>query len=262
MCKPSVRHRGRLLAAIACLGMLMAARQAAAQSLPPLPSSPSPATEIRAQLTARQFTILSSELAARIDRMTIRGGERFEKGDVLVQFDCSLQRAQLAHAESVATRAKKTYQSDQRLVALKAMGQLELEIAGADVQTALADVAAAQAATAKCVIVAPFSGVVVEQKAREFQYATAGQALLDILDDRNLDIELIAPSRWIAWLKPGYPLQLHIDETDKIYPARITRLGGRVDPVSQSVKVIAEFTSAVPELMPGMSGRANIDPPK
>ena len=100
-----------------------------------------------------------------------------------------------------------------------------------------------------------------EQKAREFQYTTPGQALLDILDNRNLEVELIAPSRWLSWLKTGYGFQVRVEETDKVYPARITRLGGRVDPVSQSIKVIGVITGEAPELTAGMSGRAIILPP-
>jgi hypothetical protein len=42
----------------------------------------------------------------------------------------------------------------------------------------------------------------------------------------------------------------------------VTRLGGRVDPVSQSIRVIGEITSGVNELMSGMSGRASIAPPQ
>ena len=80
-----------------------------------------------------------------------------------------------------------------RLVALKSMGQLELEVSAAEVQKDKADLAAAEAVASKCSIAAPFAGVTVEQKAREFQYTTPGQALLDVLDDRSLEIELIAP---------------------------------------------------------------------
>ena len=86
--------------------------------------------------------------------------------------------------------------------------------------------------------------------------------MLDILDDRALEIELIAPSRWLGWLKPGTTFQLHVDETGRDYPARIMRLGGRVDPVSQSIKVIGEIIAAAPELMAGMSGRASMAPPQ
>jgi membrane fusion protein (multidrug efflux system) len=120
----------------------------------------------------------------------------------------------------------------------------------------------AQALVSKCSIAAPFSGVTVEQKARQFQYATPGQALLDVLDNMNLDVELIAPSRWLAWLKPGYPFQLYVDEIGKSYPTRVQRVSGRVDPVSQSIKVIGEITVPASELMAGMSGKALISPPR
>jgi hypothetical protein len=46
----------------------------------------------------------------------------------------------------------------------------------------------------------PFNGITVEQKAQEFQYATPGQPLLEVLDDRSVEIELIAPPRWLGWL--------------------------------------------------------------
>ena len=44
--------------------------------------------------------------------------------------------------------------------------------------------------------------------------------------------------------------------------AAITRVGGRVDPVSQTIKVFGEIRGEAAELMAGMSGRANIPPPK
>jgi multidrug resistance efflux pump len=176
--------------------------------------------------------------------------ERVRGGDLLIEFDCVTQRAQVAR------------EIDQRLANLKSIGQLELDVARAEVEKAKADLDIADAAASKCQIAAPFNGTTVEQKAQQFQYATPGQPLLEILDDRSLEIELIAPSRGLAWLKPGYAFQLHIEETDKTYPAEITRVGGRVDPVSQTVKVFGEIRGDAPELTAGMSGRANIPPPK
>jgi membrane fusion protein, multidrug efflux system len=73
---------------------------------------------------------------------------------------------------------------------------------------------------------------------------------------------LIAPSRWLAWLKPGMPFKVDIHETEKTYSAQVMRLSGRVDPVSQTIKVFGEIRGDAPELMAGMSGRAVIPPPK
>jgi membrane fusion protein (multidrug efflux system) len=241
------------------MGLCAAARaQGTSDALPPLGN----ATEIRAQLTARNYTTLSSETAARIDRIATKVGEHFRKGDPLIVFDCVTQRAQVAKARAVETQAEKTAAINQRLANLKSIGQLELDVSRAEVEKAKAELDMADAAASKCEIAAPFSGITVEQKAQAFQYATPGQPLLEILDDRSLEIELIAPSRWLAWLKPGYAFQVHIDETDKTYPAEISRVGGRVDPVSQTIKVFGEIRAEAAELMAGMSGRANIPPPK
>jgi membrane fusion protein (multidrug efflux system) len=241
---------------------LCAGAAAAQQSLPTAPpSSNSGAPEIRAQLAPLRYTTLSSEMAGRIDQIATRLGDHFRQGDVLIKFDCAVPRAQVARAQAVTTQAEKTYEIDRRLVALKSMGQLELDVAAAEVQKAKADLVAAEAIASKCTIAAPFTGVTAEQKAREFQYTTPGQALLDVLDDHTLEVELIAPSRWLSWLKPGYAFQVRIDETEKTYPARVTRLGGRVDPVSESIKVIGEISGNAPDLMAGMSGRATMTPP-
>jgi len=245
------------LAAIG-LGAVVNAQGAATDSMPPLGA----AAEIRAQLTARNYTTLSSETSARIDRITSRVGDHFKKGDLLIAFDCATQRAQVARAKAVETQAEKTAAINQRLANLKSIGQLELDVSRAEVEKAKADLDIADAAASKCEIAAPFNGITVEQKVQQFQYATPGQPLLEILDDRSLEIELIAPSRELAWLKPGYAFQVHIEETDKTYPAEITRVGGRVDPVSQTIKVFGEIKGDAPELMAGMSGRANIPPPK
>lgn len=245
------------LAAASCLAA--AAAQQPGATAPASPNGDAP--EIRAQLSPLHYTTLSSEMAGRIDKIATRVGDHFRQGDVLIIFDCAVPRAQLARAQAVVTQAERTFEIDRRLVALRSMGQLELDVAAAEILKAKADQVAAEAVASKCSIAAPFSGVTVEQKAREFQYTTPGQPLLDILDDHALEVELLAPSHWLSWLKPGYAFQVKIDETEKAYPARVVRLGGRVDPVSQSIKVIGEIIGDAPDLMAGMSGRATMTPP-
>jgi membrane fusion protein (multidrug efflux system) len=225
------------------------------------PSAPGGTTEVRAQLVSLHTATLSSEMAGRIDGIATRVGDHFRRGDVLVTFDCVVPRTQLARAQAVVTQVERTYEINRRAVAQKSTGQLELDIAAADVLKAKADLAAAEAVASKCSIAAPFAGVTVDQKAHEFEYATPGQPLLDVLDDRALEVELTTPSRWLGWLKPGASFQVRIDDTGKTYPGKVTRLGGRVDPASQSVKVIGEITGDAPGLMAGMSGHATATPP-
>ena len=103
--------------------------------------------------------------------------------------------------------------------------------------------------------------MVYRSQVREQQVGQPGQGLLDILDDSSLELEFLVPSHWLRWLKAGQPLKVTIDETRKTYPARFTRIGARVDPVSQSVKVAATIDGSPQELVAGMSGRVMATPP-
>jgi membrane fusion protein (multidrug efflux system) len=218
--------------------------------------------EMRAQLSAHRYTTLSAEMGAKIKRMPVREGGRFVQGQLLIEFDCSLQMAQLDKARAQLAVAQNTWQGNQRLAELNAVGRVELQNSEAEVSKAKADVSFLQATLAKCQVLAPFSGRVAEQKAREEQFVQPGGALLDILDDSRLELEFILPSRWLTWLKPGYKFNVRIDETGKSYPVKLLRLGARVDPVSQTVKAAAVIDGRYPELIAGMSGQILLDPEK
>jgi len=204
---------------------------------------------------------LSSEIAARIDAIAARVGDRFKKGDVLVSFDCALPNAQLTHAQAALTEAARTLEIDRRAATQKTTTPLELDIPAAEVLKAKSDLAAAETLVSKCSIAAPFAGVTVEQKMHPYEYAKPGQPVIEVVDDRALEVEMTVPARWLGWLRPGTPFQLRVDDSGKTYPAKLAKIGGRVDPASQSVRAIGEVTGEAPELLPGVSGHAILTPP-
>jgi RND family efflux transporter MFP subunit len=239
----------------------------AADVFKPAPTQPLPVAgvldkrEIRAQLSPLRYTTLAAEISAKINRLPIAEGARFHAGQTLISFDCSLQQAQLSKAKAALTAAEKTWKANQRLNELNSVGKVELDVSEAEATKARAEVAAGNAVMSKCTVSAPFSGRISEQKVREQQYVQAGQALLEILDDSALELEFIVPSKWLAWLKPGQRFQVAIDETGKTYPAKVQRIGARVDPVSQSIKLSAVIDGKFNELIAGMSGRVQMTPP-
>jgi len=217
--------------------------------------------EIRAQLAPHRYTSLAAEIGAKISQLPVQEGGRFQAGQQLVGFDCSLQQAQLKKARAALTGAEKTWNGNKRLAELNSIGKVELDVSEAEVIKNQAEVAAMQTMLSKCSISAPFSGRVSEQKVREQQYVQPGQVIMDIIDDSVLEIEFLVPSKWLAWIKPGYRFQVGIDETRKGYPAKVQRIGARIDPVSQSIKVVATIDGRFPELIAGMSGRVQLAPP-
>lgn len=77
---------------------------------------------------------------------------------------------------------------------------------------------------------------------------------MEIINDKDLEVEFIAPSKSLPQLKPGKLFKVILDETGKAYNAEIIRLGGKVDAVSQTIKVYGRITGNPTELLPGMSG--------
>ncbi|MBF0093861.1 MAG: HlyD family efflux transporter periplasmic adaptor subunit, partial [Alphaproteobacteria bacterium] len=94
-----------------------------------------------------------------------------------------------------------------------------------------------------------------------FESIASGQPIIAILDDSVLEIQLIVPSQWVGFIKPGHRFTMRVDETGNEYPARIVRIGARIDAASRSVKVIGEVEGQHPDLLSGMSGSAKLAPP-
>ncbi len=241
----------------------LAAGASLAAEPPPViaPASALEQREIRAQLAPQRYATLAAEIGARISRLPVPEAGAFKQGETLVQFDCALQQAQIGKARAALAAAEKVWQANRRLAELDSVGRLELETSEAEVHKARAEVAAGNAVLDKCRVAAPYAGRVAEQRAREEQYVQPGQPLLDIIDNSALELEFIVPSRWLAWLKAGSGFDVHIDETGRTYPAKVQRIGARVDPVSQSIKLNAVIDGHFPELVAGMSGQVLMAPP-
>jgi len=265
------RTRHLNIFAASFMALLISAAPAAEQTtvgVNPAKPVPAPVTpisldkrEIRAQLMPRRYTTLAAEIGAKVNRVGIQEGGSFRAGETLIAFDCSLQHAQLNKAKAALDATEFTWKANKRLNELNSVGKVELGISEAEVTKARAEVAANAAVIAKCAIAAPFSGRIAEQKVREQQFVQPGQALLEILDDSVLELEFLVPSKWMTWIKTGYGFQVKIDETARSYPAKVIRIGARVDSVSQSIKITAAIDGKFHELVAGMSGQVNIQPP-
>lgn len=217
---------------------------------------------VRALLVPRVESVLSSQATAQITSISVEAGQRFEKGETLVEFRCDETRAELLKSKAELRAANSTHQANLKLREHNAVSQLEVAVSGARVDEARADVALWQARIAHCTINAPFPGRVARVVAKPFETVTQGAPLLEVLDDRELTMQLHVPSSWVSWLKAGSGFEVSIDETGRTYSATVTGLGARVDPVSQTLQINAVIDGQHDELLAGMSGIARFPVPE
>jgi RND family efflux transporter MFP subunit len=198
--------------------------------------------------------LLSSEMAGRIVRIH-DDGEAFHKGDVLAEFACDAQRAEEDVARAMEQGARAKLDNQRRLDAAKSAGQLDLALAEAQLAEGQARSRAAAAKVRLCRIAAPYDGVVLKREARPHESVNILAPLLRVARKGNLELTVIVPANWLAWLKPGAPLSFAAGATGARSEGKVVRVGGGVDPSSQTVEIKGELAAdPTGAVKPGMAG--------
>jgi len=217
---------------------------------------------IRGLVVARRQANISAAIAATITFIGPDNGGRFRKGDTLVKFDCDIYDAELNRANAVAEAASDSETVKRKLAQSGSISRLQAILAGAELKKARADVLVAKARAAHCLVPAPFSGRVVRRIANAYETVAPRDPLIEIVDDRDVEIRVFVPSNWLRWLRPGEKFSFKVDETGATVAACIVALGASIDNVSQLIELRATLdrtgpaTTGGPGLLPGMSGNA------
>lgn len=198
---------------------------------------------------------LSSEISALIVALPFQEAAPFKKGNTLVKFDCALFQAQQQKAQAELKAAKAKLENDVKLHKLRSIGKLDVELSQSAVQQASAEVSMTRINARRCTVKAPWDGYVVSNLVNEHESVNVNQALVKIISTHQLQVELIVPAAWIAWLKTGTTFQFLVDETGQTFPGKIKSTAKVVDATSHTIKAKAVLTKSH-KLLPGMSGTA------
>jgi len=216
----------------------------------------------RGLVRAIDDALISTELNARIIRITRREGESFEKGEVLIAFDCDKYQTELKAARAEEEFNRIALQGSIELDKRNAVGRFDVEQNRARYEKAQAQAETLAVQVDECTISAPFAGKIAEMRAKAHEMSKPNEPLMRLVNGERLEIELIVPSVWLRWLKPGLTFRVVIDETGTEHQATVQRIGATVDPVSQTVKVMAIFADDAPNILPGMSLNAEVQQPE
>jgi membrane fusion protein, multidrug efflux system len=214
---------------------------------------------VRAVVRSVQNVTIGSELNARIKAMPFRDGDAFSQGDILVQFDCARTNAEFAAALAVYNSYKTAHSNVLRMQHYEAAGSYAVDQAKFELDKSQAELQSLEAKRDTCTIVAPFKGRVVEKLAQAYEVAQPNQPLLKIVESTTQELVLMVPSHWMSAAKIGSSFSVRIDETGTTYSAIVTQIGGAIDPISQSVRMIGELKAPVEGVAPGMSGTATFN---
>lgn len=208
-------------------------------------------------LRSRQGVVLRPEVSGRIARLGFRDGARVKRGQLLVQLDDTLQRAQLQQAEAQAAIARTTLQRNRELLAQSFVSASAVDQSAAALEVAQAQVALAQAQLARMRIAAPFDGMAGISSVNVGDYVKDGADLVSVEDLSSMWVDFRLPERFIGRVSRGQPVEVRLDAMPgRSYEARVEAIDALLDANGRSLLVRAQLANPRGELRSGMFARA------
>ncbi len=231
-----------------------------------------PFTEsVPASVEAKEATIVSSRLLARITSISVRAGDYVEQGQLLLELEKSdlLARAQQARERirSVEARLTEARQNLERAEELHQRGLIAVadrDAARANAASLEADLASARQALEEAEtavgfteIRSPIAGRVVDRFAEPGDTASPGAKLLSLYNPFSLRVEAQVREELALALVTGQELSVELPSLEQSFAGRIEEIVPAADPGSRSFLVKVLLPSAR-DLLPGMYARLQV----
>lgn len=206
---------------------------------------------------------LSAEAEGAIVKIHADSGATVKAGDLLVEFDTSVEIAQLAAAEARAELARVNIERNKELWEQKAISKSEFDATSASFKQAGAEVASIKAVIAKKQVRAPFAGRVGIRHVNLGQYVARGAPLLPLQKLNPIYVNFSIPQRQLAALVVGAKVTVRIDAFEATpFEATITAINSEVDPATRNISVQATINNEKEQLRSGMFARVEVQLPQ
>lgn len=196
---------------------------------------------------------LSADAAGVVQRVHFESGATVKAGQVLVELDTSVERAQLASAMARKHLATTTAGRTKALVEKGAISAAQADQDDATLRTSTTDVEGIQAQIAKKTIRAPFAGKLGIKSVVPGQYLNPGApvAVLETFEDVHVDFSL--PQQRLGDVKVGLPVRITVGgDAGAPLEGKIAALDPTVDATTRTVKLRADVGDKENALRAGM----------
>ncbi|AAZ25906.1 efflux RND transporter periplasmic adaptor subunit [Colwellia psychrerythraea] len=223
---------------------------------------------VAASITAKQTTIISSRLLARIDKINVRAGDIVKRGDVLITLENNDLSSRVIEAQEQVnamiaryTEAHQNFQRAKELFNKKIASQFDLDKSKADYQSIKAELTAAKQSLAQAqttlsyaTLRAPINGKVVDRFAEPGNTAQAGEKLLSLYNPLSLRVEAQVREQLALTLTQGQSIKVELPTIKQNIVGLVEEIVPAANTGSRSflIKVSLPYQE---NLLPGMYAR-------
>ena len=213
-------------------------------------------------LRSRQSVMVRPEVPGRVKELGFTDGASVRKGQLLVQLDDTLQRAEIRQAQAQVSIALANFKRNQELVAQNFVAQRVLEESSANLQVAEAQLALSCARLSRMAIIAPFDGTVGIRNVNLGDFVKDGADLINLEDTSSMVVDFRLPERFLTKVRLRQMIELQLDAIPgRIFKATVEAIDPLLDVNGRSVGVRAVLPNNNGEAMAQGAGRPGAGPP-
>ena len=219
----------------------------------------------RSQIAFRQTGFIGEIIA--------KPGTKVKKGEVLANLDerdfkvrVDLSRAKAAQAKIQVDAANKDYQRESDLQkenasTLSALDKVQVSLDSAKIALRVAEIELEAAALAlkDAHLIAPYDCVVAVQMKHEGEYVQSGNAVFEIYDTSDSEINLVVSEKLMGKVSVGSSLTISIPSSGFSAKGKVIRLVPIISEKTRTFQITAKLDSQETILVPGSYAEATLN---
>jgi membrane fusion protein (multidrug efflux system) len=214
-------------------------------------------------LDAVQGVTVTAEMNGKVTQIAFKAGSRVAAGDLLVQQDISVEKAQLKSAESVSELARIEFTRSSQLLAKETVSQSVFDTAQAKLTQSLAQEEIIRATIAKKTIRAPFDGRLGVRQINLGQVINEGQPIVGLQSLDPLFVNFHLPQQQLALIRPGLKIRVSTDALPgQVFTCDLATIDPEVDAATRSIRIQAVLANPEEKLRAGMYVNVTVVLPK
>lgn len=207
-------------------------------------------------LRSRRSVVLRPEVSGRITQLNFTDGQRVRQGQVLVQFDDQLPRAQVQQSQAELSIAQANHKRNQELVAQGFISQRSVDESAANLEVAQAKLSLSQATASRLRILAPFDGIAGIRGVNVGDYLKDGADIVNVEDLDAVYVDFRLPERLQGKVRTGQTARVVFDALPGVrYAAVVQAINPQIDADGRAVAVRGCIDNRRLQLRPGMFAR-------
>ncbi len=210
-------------------------------------------------VAAAKGVTVSNDAPGIVSAIHFESGASVRQGQVLLELDSNVERAQLASVLARQELAQVNAKRTRALVAADAIPKSQQDTDDAIVRTSGSDLEQLRAQIDRKVVRAPFSGKLGIRLVNLGQYLNPGTAIAELAATETVFVDFTLPQEELRRLTLGMPVRVVI-EGEGTAPAdgSLAAIDPAIDAMTRSIKLRASLPNRDEKLLPGMFARISV----